>query len=125
MWIRLLQISQQNFRMQARIRKHHGLQIMFQKLLRHTRSFVDVASANSQRAIHHRRIVKYKGLFRRRCPIRAQHFNLSFNQLLRQCPRIRNCRRAADKLWRAPIKFRNPLQAAQHVAQMTSEHAAI
>src|SRR5260370_15161226 len=44
--IRLLQIGEKNFRVQARIGEDDGLQIAFQKFLRDARGFIDVAAAN-------------------------------------------------------------------------------
>src|SRR6266851_450243 len=60
----LLQIGEENFRVQARVREHHGLQIVLQKFLSHARGFIDVAAANAERAIYDGRIVENECLLR-------------------------------------------------------------
>ncbi len=125
MWVCLLQIRQQNFRMQPRIREYHRLQIVLQKFLGHPRTLVDVTAPNSQRAIHRRWVIKHERLFARRRPIRIQHLDCIFNQPFRQLARIRDRRRTANKLRRTPIKSRNPPQPSQHVAQMAAKYSAV
>ncbi len=123
--ISLLQIRQQQLGVQTRIREHDRLQLMFQEFLRHTRGFVDVAAADSQRAIHHRRIVENKSLLRGRRAIRVEHLNACFQKPRCKLPRIRDCCRRADELRLTPVKSGDPSQSAQHVAQVAAEDSAI
>src|SRR5882762_7852639 len=76
----LLQISEKNFRMQARVREDDRLQIAFQEFLHHARRFVDVAAPNAQRAIHDGRIVKNKSLFGSGCAVGAENFDFGFEK---------------------------------------------
>src|ERR1700687_3419071 len=78
--IRLLQISQENFRVEARIGEDHGLQIVFQEFLRHARSFIDVAAANAERAIYDGRIVENECLLRGWSAVGIQDFDFGFEK---------------------------------------------
>ena len=123
--IGLLQIREHQFGMQTRIGKHHGLQIAFEKFLRNAAGFVDVAAANPQRAIHHRRIVKHKSFLRGGRAVGIQNLHIRLQKLAGQLARIGDRRRAANKLRIAAIKIRDAPQSPQHVAKMAAEHAAI
>ena len=56
--IRLLQIGEQHFGVQARVGEHDGLQIALQEFLSHARRLVDIAAADAEKAVHDRRIVE-------------------------------------------------------------------
>ena len=56
--IRLLQIREQQFRVQAAIGEDNRLELSREKLLGHARCFIQIAPPDSEVAIHHRRIVE-------------------------------------------------------------------
>src|ERR1700674_590196 len=78
--IRLLQISEENFRVQARIGEDHRLQIVFQEFLRGARRFIDVAAADAEGAIHDRRIVENECLLRGWSAVGIQDFDFGFEK---------------------------------------------
>ncbi len=47
LWIGLAKIGQDEFRVQAGIGEHHGLQIVLEEFLRDSRRFIDVAAADA------------------------------------------------------------------------------
>src|SRR5215469_7785652 len=75
MRVRLLQISEKNFRVQTGICENDRLQVALQKFLRDSRRFVDVIAANTQRPVDHRWIVEDKGFLRGRCAIGIEDGN--------------------------------------------------
>ena len=77
--IRLLQIGEQHFRVQAAVRKHDRLQFSRQQFLRDARRLVQIAAPDAEIAIHHRRVVEDEQLFRRRRAIFFQHARLGFS----------------------------------------------
>ena len=121
----LLQIRQQNLGVQPAVREHNRLQFAAQQLLRHPRRLVQIASANSEIAIHHRRIVKHKKFLRGGRAILLDNLHFFFDQLRRQLSGIRNRRRAANELRLRSIKFRDAPQPSQHVGQVAAEYAAV
>src|SRR5437899_8524348 len=124
MWIGLFEISQQEFRVQAAVGENNGLQIAFQEFLRHARRLVDVAAANAEGAIHHRRVVEGERFFRGGRAIRGDDFHLRFDQPRGQIARIGNRGRAADELRLASVKSRNAAKPPQHVREVAAEDAA-
>src|SRR6267154_1791811 len=111
--------------MQARIRKDDGLQLVLQEFLRYTRGFIDVAAANAECAIYHRRIVEDEGFFGGRRAIAVQNFHICFQKTSGQISGIGNRRRGANKLRLTSIKACNAPEPAQHIAEMTAENSAI
>ena len=125
MRIRLLQVGQEDFRVQARIRKDHCLQIVVQEFLGHARGFIDVAAADAQRAIDDRGIVENKCFFRGRGAVGVQHFDVGFEEPCGQIAGIGDGGGAADKLRIAAVKPSDAPQATKHVAQVAAEDAAV
>ncbi len=123
--IRLLQIREQHLGVQPAIGEHDRLQLARKKFLGHARRLVQIAAANPQVAVHHRRIVENEKLFGGRGAVFFDHLDLFLDQLLRQLARIRNRRRAADELRIGAVKARHAPKPPQHVRQMAAEHAAI
>src|SRR5438552_71802 len=76
----VLQIGEEDFRVQARIGEHHGLQISFQEFLRYSRGFVAVEAADAEGAIYDRRIVENESLLRGRRAIDIQDFDFGFQK---------------------------------------------
>ncbi len=101
------------------------MQVAFQKLLRHARSFLDVAAANAKRAIDDRRIVKNECLFARGRAIRIEHFHFFFEQARRQFAGIRYCCRTTNKPRIAAVEVRNASQTPQHIAEMAPKDSAV
>ena len=101
------------------------MKVAAQKFLSHARGFVDVATANTQRTIHHRRIVKDESFLRGRRAVGIQHFHLGFEQPRSQFAGIGDRRGAANELGLALVETRNASQAAENVAEVASENAAI
>ena len=77
----LLQIGEQDFGVQAAIGEDDRLQLAREKFLGHARGFVQVAAANAEIFIHHRRIVKDEKLFRRGRAIFLDGFHFGFREL--------------------------------------------
>ena len=61
--IGLLQIREQHLGVQPAVGEHNRLQLARKKFLSHARRLVQIAAANPQVAVHHRRIVKNEKLF--------------------------------------------------------------
>src|SRR6266568_4247809 len=123
--IRLLQIGEKNFRVQARIGEDDGLQIVFQKFLRDARGFIDVAAANAQRAIHDGRVVKHEGFFRGWCAVRMEDFDFGFEKTRGEVAGIGDGCRATNELRFAAVKSSDAPEAAQNIAQVAAEDAAV
>src|SRR6266704_560630 len=123
--IRLLQIGEKNFRVQARIGEDDGLQIVFQKFLRDARGFIDVAAANAQRAIHHGRVVKHEGFFRGWCAVRMEDFDFGFEKACSEVAGVGDGCGATNKLRIAAVKSSDAAEAAQNIAQVAAEDAAV
>ena len=66
--------------MQARVGEDHGLQIVFQEFLGHTRRFIDVAAADAQGAIHNGRIVENESFLRGGRAVGIQDFDFGFKK---------------------------------------------
>ena len=123
--VRLLQIRKQHFRVQPAVGENNRLQFSREQLLRHARRLIQVASPDAEIAVHHRRIVENEKLLRRRRAVLFHHFHAALDQLLRQLARIRNRRRAANKLRPRPVKFRDAPKPAQHIRQVAPENSAV
>src|SRR5467141_3506929 len=123
--IRLLQIGKENLRVQARVREDHGLQIVFQEFLRHARSFVDIAAADAERAIHDGRIVENESFLCGGRAVGIEDFDFGFEKAGSEVAGIGNGCRATDELRIAAVEASDAAKAAQHVAQVAAEDAAV
>ena len=123
--IRLLQIGEQDFRIQARVGEHDGLQISLQEFLGHARRLVDIAAADSQKTVHDRRIVEDEKFLSGRRAVFLDHLEIGFRQARCEFARIRDRRRGANELRVRAVEARDAPQPPQHVGQMAAEHAAI
>src|SRR5260370_33186233 len=123
--IRLLQIGEKNFRVQARIGEDDGLQIAFQKFLRDARGFIDVAAANAQRAIHAGWVVKHEDFFRGWCAVRMEDFDFGFEKACSEVAGVGDGCGATNKLRIAAVKSCDAAEAAQNIAQVAAEDAAV
>ena len=122
---RILQIGDQNFGSQPVIGEHERLLTALDRLDRDPPAFVQIAAANPQLPVHHRRVVHHKKLLARRRAIHIHQRKRLGADLLGQLLRIRNRRRTADVLWLRSIKLTQPAQAAKDIRQMTAINAAI
>ncbi len=124
--IRLLQIGQENFSLQARIGEDDGLQIVFQKFLGHARGFVDVAAADAQSAIHNGWIVKDESFFRGRSAIGTEDFNnFGFKKSFSEIAGVGDGGGTTDELGIAAVKAGDAAEAAEDIAQVAAEDAAV
>src|SRR5258706_6920897 len=123
--IGLLQIGEQDFRVQAGIRKDHGLQIAIQEFLRHARGFVDVTAADAESAIDDGRIVEDEGFLRGRRTVGVQYFDLRFQKPASQISRIGNRGGAANELRVAAVEACDAAETPKDVAQVAAKNAAI
>ena len=123
--IRLLQIGEQDFGVQAGICEDHGLQITIQEFLRHARGFIDVAAADAQSAIDDGRIVEDEGLLRRGRAVGIQDFDFRFEKAACQISGIGNRSRAANELRVAAVEARNTPETPEDVAQVAAKDATI
>ncbi len=111
--------------MQARVGEDHGLQIVFQKFLGHARGFVDVAAADTQRAIHDGRIVENESFFRGGSAVRIEDFDFGFEKARSEFPGIGDGCGATNKLRIAAVKTRDAAESAENIAKMATEDAAV
>ena len=102
--IGLLQIREQDFRMQAAIREDDGLQLAREKFLGDARRFGEIAAANAEVAVDHRRIVENEEFFGSGRAVFLDGRDFTFGQLPGQLARIRNRGRAADELRPRAVK---------------------
>ena len=121
----LLQIGEQHFRVQARVGEHDGLQVALQEFLRDARRLVDIAAADSQKAIHDRRIVENEKFLSGGRAVFLDHLEIGFRQARRQFARIGDRRRGANELRIRAVEARDAPQPPQHIGQVAAEHAAI
>ncbi len=96
-----------------------------QEFLRDARRLVDVAAADAQKTVHHRRIVEDEKFFARGRAVFLDHLEFGFRQPRRQFARIRDRRRGADELRVRAVETRDAPQPPQHVGQVAAENAAI
>ena len=87
--------------------------------------FVDVAAADSQKAVHDRRIVEDEKFLSGRRAVFFDHLEIGFRQARGEFARIRDRRRGADELRVRAVEARDAPQPPQHVGQVAAEHAAI
>jgi len=78
-WDCLLQIGEENFGVQARVREHHGLQIVLQEFLSYARGFIDVLGECRARDLR-RRIVENESLLRGGRAVRIEDFDFGFKK---------------------------------------------
>src|ERR1035437_7057446 len=117
----LLQIGKDHLGLQPAVGKHDGLKLARQEFVGQSGRFFDVAAADAEIAIDHRRIVKNEKLLAGWGTVFLDNFDLLLDQLRRQFPRIRNRRRAADELRIRAVEAGDALQSPQHVGKMTAE----
>ena len=103
--VRLLQIREQHFGVQAAIGEDDGLQFAREEFLRHARGFVQIAAADAEVAIDHRRIVEDEKLFGGGRAVFLDHASFALDQLRGQLAGIRDRRRAADELRPRAVEF--------------------
>ena len=85
--IGLLQIGEQDFGVQAAIGEDDGLQLSRQEFLGHARGFVEIAAADAEIAVDHRRIVEDEKFFGGGRAIFFDRCDFAFGQLRRQARR--------------------------------------
>jgi hypothetical protein len=88
--IRLLQIREQNLRVQPAVGEDDRLQLAGESFFCDSCGFVDVAASNPQISIHHRRVVEDEDLLSNRRSVLFDNFNFRLDQLRSQFARIRN-----------------------------------
>src|SRR5713226_1501489 len=123
--IRLLQIGEKNFGVQTRIGKDHGLHIVFQEFLGHARGFVDIAAADAQSAIHNGRIVKDEGFFRGGSAVGIEDFDFGFKKSCSEVSGVGDGGGTADELGIAAVKVGDAAEAAENIAEVAAEDAAV
>src|ERR1019366_10409383 len=96
--IRLLQIGEQNLRMQSAIGKNNRLQLMCKQFLGYTCGFIDVAAPNAKVTVDHRRIVENEKFFPSWRAILLDNVDFALDQLRGQLARICNRSGTADEL---------------------------
>ena len=84
-----------------------------------------IAAADSQLPVHHRRIVEDEIFLAAGRAVAIHQLKWRFHQRLGQLLGIRNGRRTADELRLRAIELADPLQPAHHVRQMAAVNAAI
>ena len=121
----LPQVSHQDFRGQARIRKDDGLESPAHERPRDAARLVHVRAADAELRVDHRRIVEDEKLFGRG---RAVFLDLSHRlsgQPRRELRRIGDGRRGRNELRPGAVKRRDALQPTKHVRQVRAEDAAV
>jgi len=111
--------------LQARIGEDHGLQVVFQKLLGDAGRFVDIAAADAEGAIHYRRIVEDESFFSGRSAVGGLDFDLGFEEARGEFAGIGDGCGAADKLWISAVETGDAAEAAEDIAEMAAENAAV
>ena len=84
-----------------------------------------IAAANSELPVHHRRIVEDEIFLTTGRSVAIHQFERRFYQRLGQFFGIRDSRRTADELRPRSIELANSFQPADYVRQMAAVHAAI
>src|SRR6266436_5854415 len=123
--IRLLQVGEKDFRLQARIGEDHGLQIAFQKFLGHAGGFIDVAAADAQGAVHDGRIVENESFFRGGRAIRIEDFDFGLKKAGSEVAGVGDGCGAADEIRIAAVEASDATKAAEDVAEVAAEDAAV
>src|SRR5208282_203579 len=77
--IRLLQIGEQDLRMQSAIRENNRLQLACKQFLGYPRGFIDIAAPNAEVSINHRRIIENEKFFPSRCAILLDHVDFALD----------------------------------------------
>ena len=121
----LFQVGGENLGGQAALCEHDYLQVASQELPRHPPRLGQIRAADAEFAIHHRRVHEHDELLAARRPALADVRERPFGQPFRQLARVRDGGRRADELRVRAVVDADPLQAAQYVAQVAAEHAAI
>ena len=121
----LFQIRGEDLGGQPALRKHDHLQIAAQELPRHAPRLGQIRTTDAQLAVHHRRIHEHDELLAARRAALTDERERPLGEPLGQLARIGDGGRRADELRAGAVVLADPLQAAQHVAQVAAEHAAI
>src|ERR1019366_5784599 len=79
--IRLLQIREQDFRVQSTIGEDNRLQLACKQFFSYPCGFIDIAASNAKVAVDHRRIVENEKFFPSRRAILFDYVDLTLNQL--------------------------------------------
>src|ERR1019366_763122 len=123
--IRLLQIGEQDLRMQSAIRENNRLQLACKQFLGYPRGFIDIAAPNAEVSINHRRIIENEKFFPSRCAILLDHVDFALDQLRGQLAGVCNRSGTADELRIRTVEPRDASQSSQHIRKMASEYPAI
>src|SRR6266851_7310143 len=123
--IRLLQIGEQNFRVQSAVGEDNRLQLAGKQFLGYSGRFIDIAPPNAEVPVDHRRIVENEMLFSSRRPILFDNPDFPFDELRCQFAGIRNRGGAADELRSRTIELSNLANVLRRLRRMATEDAAI
>ena len=119
----LFQIGQKHFGVQPAVGENDRLKPALQKLPGDAPGLIDIAAANSQKPVHHRRIVKDKIFFRGRRAVAVQHLDIGADEPAGKLSGIGNRGGRKNELRIPAVKPGNALEPAQHIGQMTAENA--
>ena len=121
----IAQVRQQHFHGQPVVGEYQRLLIALYKLRRDAPRLMQIAPADSQLLVHHRRIVEDDILLAGRRAVALHQFKRRFGERLGQLARVGDCRRAADELRRRTIERADSFQPSQHIGQMAAVHATV
>ena len=121
----VLQIGDQHLGGQPVVGEDQRLQVALDELERHAPRLGDVAAADAELPVHHRRIVEDEKLLAARRAVALHQFEGLAGQRLGQFARIGDGGRAADELRLGIVELADALQAAQQVRQVAAVDAAI
>src|ERR1051326_3919741 len=79
--IGLLQVRQHDFCVQAGIRKNDGLKFSGKNFFGDSRRFIDIAAANPEISVDHRRVVEHEELLACRCSVVFNYLDLLLDEL--------------------------------------------
>ena len=86
---------------------------------------LQVAAADTQLTVHDRRVVEHEVAVTRWRAALADQLERLLGDGFGQMFRIGDRRGTADELWLRTVEFADPLQAADHIGQVTPIHATI
>ena len=121
----ILKIGYENLGRQPVIREYQRLQAALDELQRHPPALPDVAAADAELAVDHRRVIEDEVFFAARSAVPLHQLERLAGQRLGQLARIGDGRRAADQPRPRPVKLRDAPQPPQQVRQVAAVNPAV
>ena len=121
----VLEIGDQDLGGQAVVGEDQGLQVALDELEGHAARLVDVAAADAELAVDHRRIVEDEELLAARRAVALDQFEGLAGEGLGQFARIGDGGGAADELRLGIVELADAPQAAQQVGEVAAVDAAV